>query len=62
MNLKEYKEFTGMTQQELAEFLDISRSGLSNYLNGNRTPDSDICLKIIEKTRGMIKLQDLIKK
>lgn len=39
----------GLTQEELASDLYISRSGLSNYENGTRTPDVKMLQKLCEK-------------
>ena len=39
----------GLTQEELASDLYISRSGLSNYENGTRTPDLKMLQKLCEK-------------
>lgn len=37
--LKELRKREGLTQEELAKKIDISKSAISMYENGNRTPD-----------------------
>ena len=39
----------GLTQDELASDLFVSRSGISNYETGNRTPDIAMLRKMCEK-------------
>lgn len=42
--LKELREVKGLTQLQLAESLDIGRVSVSNYENGDRTPDADLII------------------
>ena len=36
--IKQIRNAKGMTQQEFADFLNVGRSNIANYENGNRTP------------------------
>lgn len=44
--LKNLRETTGLSQNKLAEILNISRVSLSYYENGERTPDIEILDKV----------------
>lgn len=39
--LKELREFLGLTQEEMAEKLKVTRSTISHYEKGQREPDSE---------------------
>lgn len=45
-NIRARREEKGMTQQELAERLFVSRQTVSRWENGSRTPDVILCKKI----------------
>lgn len=47
-NIKKYRQFNNMTQEELSKKLEIAPNTLSNYENGNREPNSDIISKIAD--------------
>lgn len=42
--LKELRESKGLTQLQLAESINIGRVSVSNYENGDRTPDVDLII------------------
>lgn len=44
-NLKYLRKVHNYTQDELAEFLNISRQAYSNYENSKRTPDLDTLMR-----------------
>jgi transcriptional regulator with XRE-family HTH domain len=44
--LKNLRTQRNMSQADLARLLGISRSAVSSYENGSRSPDKDILLKI----------------
>jgi len=46
--LKELREAKGLTQLQLAEALDIGRVSVSNYENGDRTPDADLIIRFAD--------------
>lgn len=37
--LKEYREYRGLTQEQLAKYIGVAKSTIAGYENGNRTPD-----------------------
>lgn len=45
-HLKQYFEFTGITQQELAELTGLHQSNISRVLSGKYSPELDTFLKI----------------
>ena len=47
-NLKQLREQKGLTQDQLAEQLFVTRQTISNYENGRSRPDIDTLLKIAE--------------
>lgn len=46
--LKELRLKKGVSQQTVAEYLEITRQAYSNYENGNRSPDNEVLLKLAE--------------
>ena len=46
--IKRIRKWKGMTQQEVAEELRVSRSCIANYENGSREPDLAIVRKLAE--------------
>ena len=42
------------TQQELADYLGVSRSSIAHYLSGRKTPDGDNLKKIADKFGGEV--------
>lgn len=46
--IKELREQLGLTQEELAERVNISRSALANYESGLREPKGDILIRFAE--------------
>lgn len=46
--LKELREEKGMSQQDLAYFLNISRSSVSAYENNTNYPDPQILVKLAD--------------
>ena len=46
--LKKYRTDKGVSQQAVADFLEITRQAYSNYENGNRAPDTETLLKLAE--------------
>lgn len=46
--LRELREAKGLTQLQLAENLEIGRVSVSNYENGDRTPDIDLIIKFAD--------------
>ena len=48
MRLAEMMEQTGTTQQELADYLGVSRVAVSQYASGKREPDLSALVKIAE--------------
>ena len=45
-NIKDMRERKGLTQDELAELLFVTRQTVSNYENGRSRPDIDMLMKI----------------
>jgi len=46
--LKQIRAGKGVSQQSVADYLEISRQAYSNYENGNREPDTETLLKLAE--------------
>lgn len=46
--LKKLRIAKGVSQQSVAEYLEITRQAYSNYENGNRAPDTETLLKLAE--------------
>ena len=46
--LKELRLSKGLSQQVVADYLEITRQAYSNYENGNRNPDNETLLKLSE--------------
>lgn len=49
-NLKNLRESIGVTQEDFAKVMGISRATLSYYENGNRTPDMDFINMVAVRT------------
>lgn len=47
-HLKELRQSKGVSQQVVADYLEITRQAYSNYENGNRAPDTETLLKLGE--------------
>ncbi len=47
-HLKELRAAKKMSQQDVANYLGITRQAYSNYENGNRDPDNETLLKLAE--------------
>ena len=47
-NIKAIRQTKGMTQNDLADALYVTRQTVSNYENGRSQPDLDMLLKIAE--------------
>lgn len=48
VKLKKIRKQKGITQQIMSDALHISRSCLANYEVGNRTPDMEILLQMMQ--------------
>ncbi len=48
IHLKELRQNKGVSQQTVADYLEITRQAYSNYENGNRDPDNETLLKLAE--------------
>ena len=46
--LRQARELSGLTQQELAEKLGVTKSAIGNYENGVSSPKWDVLLKIFD--------------
>lgn len=46
--LKNLRTGKGVSQQIVADYLEITRQAYSNYENGNRAPDNETLLKLAE--------------
>lgn len=46
--LKQLRAEKGVSQQIVADYLEITRQAYSNYENGNRDPDNEMLLKMAE--------------
>lgn len=50
-NIKNFRTFRRITQQELADYLGKSKSVISNWERGENSPDVDSCEKICKLLR-----------
>lgn len=48
LRLKDLRLEKGVSQQIVADYLEITRQAYSNYENGNRAPDNETLLKLAE--------------
>lgn len=46
--LRKLRIAKGVSQQSVADYLEITRQAYSNYENGNRAPDTETLLKLAE--------------
>lgn len=46
MFIKEYREMRGLTQQQLADKIEVQRNSISRYENGGREPDPATLIKL----------------
>lgn len=60
MHLKEYLDHRGISQSEFAEMVGLPRQTISRYVLGDRRPSTSIALKIEQKTRGKVSIEDLM--
>lgn len=61
MKLADYLYRTGMSTSHLRRALGLStRSAISRYLHGERTPQPTVMQKIIELTGGQVQLRDFL--
>ena len=58
--LRRWIEGSGMSQNQVAEKLKISKASLSRYVNGSRVVSVKVAVKIEKLTKGKIKCADLI--
>ena len=49
MNMKQLMHELGMNQTELADLIGLTQAGVSQILNGERTPSVETILKILNK-------------
>lgn len=49
-NLKMLREANGMTQEQMAMYLGVTRSAYSNYESGERTPALELLEKVADLT------------
>ena len=59
MNLKYFRKRSGITQEQLAERLCVSRQTLAKWENGEASPNIEDCIKMAEIFK--ISLDDLVK-
>lgn len=50
-NIKNFRTFRGIKQQELADMLDRTKSVISNWERGANSPDVEICEKLCKILR-----------
>ena len=58
MKLKQYLSEKGLTQREFGEAVGVPQATINRYVNGERFPDRDMILKIIEATGGHVSVVD----
>lgn len=59
MKLKAYMDMKKMSQQELADHLDVDRSAVARWYHGVRSPRRDAARKIVDFTMGAVTYEDL---
>jgi putative transcriptional regulator len=45
--IKAFRNQANMTQEDLASALSLTQGAITHYENGRRTPDLDLCRKIV---------------
>lgn len=61
MQLRDYIRNNNFEYKEFATLIGVSVSALSNYIYKRREPRPKIRAKIIEITKGKVKVEDLLK-
>lgn len=61
MKLKDWRTREGLSQQDVADMINVERSTISRYeITGDRTPSLKVAQKIIKLTGGWVTLDDLV--
>jgi transcriptional regulator with XRE-family HTH domain len=59
MTLLDYLNWKGLTQQEMADSVGVSKSYISLISNGERVPRAKIAQAIVRATKGAVSLEEL---
>lgn len=59
MTLIEWRKSQGLTQQDLADALDVTQSAVSQWEHGDSLPSGRLAAAIVELTQGQVSLNDL---
>jgi len=59
MNLSEYLKINGISHEVFAQKIGVTRSFITNVLNGKRNPSLKLCLKIEAATKRKVKTKEL---
>lgn len=63
-NLKRIRKARGLTQEELGNIVGVSKSSISQYESGNKTPSFEIALKLAEaldcESADLVSARDII--
>lgn len=62
MDLKKYLDSRNFVYKEFAEMVGISPSALANYMYKRREPRPAIRKRIVQATRGLVSIEDLLTK
>ena len=60
MKLSEYLKETGLTQENFADLVGVTRPFITNILNGKKSPSIQLAGRIEEVTKGKVSLRDLL--
>ena len=60
MRLSEYLKNTSLTQEKFANLVGVTRTFITNILNGKRNPSIQLARRIEEVTDGQVPLKDLL--
>jgi predicted transcriptional regulator len=62
VEILEFVERSGIKKKEFAKLLGITPGALANYMYKRREPRAPIRQRIIKITKGIVTLEDLLKK
>jgi len=60
MDLETFRKSRRMSKRQLAKFLEMGETTLSNYLSGTRRPSLEIGRRIEILTQGEVRIDDLL--
>jgi hypothetical protein len=59
MTIAEYLKKRRKTHQWFADLIEVERTAVGNWINGIRYPRRELAKRIVEKTKGQVKIKDI---